>query len=125
MHHKNLVFLMPLCLQSLNYKNVGWTHAKWTKWNNFQISQKTKIENQIRLTFSFYPRIGVEIRELKVSLRKNCPYSEFFCSVFCRIWTEYGKIRSISPYSVQMWENVDKKNSEYGHFPHSAFIHLT
>ena len=34
------------------------------------------------------------------SLRKNCPYSEFFWSLFSRIWTEYVKIRSISPYSV-------------------------
>ena len=24
-----------------------------------------------------------------MSLRKKCPYSEFFCSVFSRIWTEY------------------------------------
>ena len=27
---------------------------------------------------------------------------------FSRIWTEYGEIRSISPYSVQMRENVGK-----------------
>ena len=32
---------------------------------------------------------------------KSCPYSEFFLSAFSRIWTEYGEIRSISPYSVQ------------------------
>ena len=25
------------------------------------------------------------------ALRKNCPYSEFFWSVFCRIWNEYGE----------------------------------
>ena len=27
---------------------------------------------------------------------------------FSRIWTEYGEIRSISPYSVRMRENVGK-----------------
>ena len=27
---------------------------------------------------------------------------------FSRIWTEYGKTRSISPYSVQMRENAEK-----------------
>ena len=55
------------------------------------------------------------------TLRKNCPYSELFWSIFSCIWTEYdGEIRSISPYSVQMWENVDRNNSEYGHFPRSA-----
>ena len=49
-------------------------------------------------------------------LRKKCPYSEFFCSVFSLILSEFGEIRSISPYSVQMRENMDQKNSEYGHF---------
>ena len=34
-------------------------------------------------------------------LRKKCPYSEFFWSVFSRIWTEYGEILSISLYSVR------------------------
>ena len=38
------------------------------------------------------------------SLRKKCLYSEFFWSVFSRIRTEHGEIRSISPYSVQMRE---------------------
>ena len=49
-------------------------------------------------------------------MRKKCPYSEFFWSAFFRIWTEYAKILCISPYSVQMRENMDQKNSQYGHF---------
>ena len=40
--------------------------------------------------------------EQAVTLRKKCPYSELFWSVFPRIRTEYGDIRSISPYLVQM-----------------------
>ena len=36
--------------------------------------------------------------------------------VFSRIRTEYGEMRSISPYSFRMQENMDQKNSEYGHF---------
>ena len=47
------------------------------------------------------------------SLRKKCPYSELFWSVFSRIRT------CISPYSVRMRENADQNNSEYGHFPRS------
>ena len=43
-------------------------------------------------------------------LREKCPYSEFLWSVFSRIRTEYENIRSISPYLVQMRENVDQKN---------------
>ena len=50
------------------------------------------------------------------SLRKKCSYSELFWSAFSRIQTEYAEIRSISPYSVQMRENADQNNSEYGHF---------
>ena len=53
---------------------------------------------------------------IKPSLRGKCPYSEFFQSAFFRIRTEYGDIRSISLYSVQMSENTDQKISEYGHF---------
>ena len=50
-----------------------------------------------------------------LALREKCPYSELFWSVFSHIWTEYGEIQSISPYSVQMRENTDQNNSEYGH----------
>ena len=37
-----------------------------------------------------------------MALRKNCPNTEFFWSVFSRIWTEYGDLRSIQ-------ENTDHK----------------
>ena len=39
-----------------------------------------------------------------------------FWSVFFRIRTEYKDVLCKSPYSVQMQEDVDQKNSEYGHF---------
>ena len=43
------------------------------------------------------------------TLRKNCLYQEFFWSgsVFPNIRTEYGEIRSMSPYLVQMQKNTD------------------
>ena len=57
----------------------------------------------------------------------------FSWSVFSLIRTDYGKIRSISPYSVRMRENTDqkvfspnagkcapKKNSVFGHFLRSG-----
>ena len=49
-----------------------------------------------------------------LALRRKCPYSEFFWSVFFCIWTEYGEIFRISRYLVQMWENMDQKISECG-----------
>ena len=58
--------------------------------------------------------------KLRLTLREKCLYSEFFWSVFSRIWTEYGEMQSISPYSVQMWKNTDQKNSEFGHFAPSV-----
>ena len=49
-------------------------------------------------------------------LREKYRYSELFWSVFSRIWTEYGEILGISPYSVRLRENTDQNNSEYGDF---------
>ena len=57
----------------------------------------------------------------KVSLRKTCPYSELFWSVFSHICTEYGEILHISPYSVRMRENTNQNNSKYGHFSHKVW----
>ena len=59
---------------------------------------------------------------MKFSLLEKCPYSEFSWSIFFRIRTEYGEIRSISPYLVRMRENTDRRNSEYGHFLRSVSI---
>ena len=54
------------------------------------------------------------------TLYKKCPYSELFWFLFSHIRTEYGEIPSISLYSVQMRENTDQNNSEYGHFSRST-----
>ena len=35
------------------------------------------------------------------------------------IRTEYGELRSISPYLIQISENTEQKKSEYGHFSRS------
>ena len=40
---------------------------------------------------------------------KSVQIRSFFWSVFSCIWTEYREIRSIFPYSVRMWENMDQK----------------
>ena len=40
---------------------------------------------------------------------KSVQIRSFFWSVFSRIRTEYGEMRSISPYSDRMRENMDKK----------------
>ena len=63
-----------------------------------------------------FDKIAFLLKNVNPTLNKKCPYSELFWSAFSRIRTEYGEIRSISPYSVQMRENADQNNSEYGHF---------
>ena len=56
----------------------------------------------------------------KYTLREKCLYSELFWFSFSRIWTEYGEILSVSPYSVQRQQNADQNNSEYRHFSHNG-----
>ena len=60
-------------------------------------------------TFNFLRLIHVL---KKLTLREKCPYLEIFSSVFSSIRTEYRAIRSNSPYSDRMRENMDQKNSE-------------
>ena len=52
------------------------------------------------------------------------PYLELFWSAFSRIRTEYGEMRSIRANSVQMRENANQNNSEYGHFLRSIMVEL-
>ena len=44
---------------------------------------------------------------------------EFFWSVNFQIQTGHRDLQSRSPYFVQMRENMDQKNSEYGYFSRS------
>ena len=60
--------------------------------------------------------------DARVSLHKNVLYSEFFWSVFSRIWIEYRNLQNKSPYWVRMRENADQKNSEYGLLLRSLYI---
>ena len=54
-------------------------------------------------------------------LHENCPYLEFFWSLFSHICTEYwGRDTAYLPHSVQMGGNTDQKNSEYKQFSRSA-----
>ena len=60
--------------------------------------------------------------DARVSLRKNVLYAEFFWSVFSRIRIEYRNLQNKSPCWVQMRENADQKNSEYGLLLRSLYI---
>ena len=60
--------------------------------------------------------------DYKTPLREKCTYSELFWSAFSRNQTEYGEIQRISPYLIQMREDADQSNSEYGHFLRSTLL---
>ena len=51
-------------------------------------------------------------------------YLEFLRSVFSRIRAKYAEMLRISPCSIRMRENMDQKNSEYGHFSHGVCLSL-
>ena len=50
---------------------------------------------------------------------KSIQMWSFFWSVFSRIRTEYGDLRSKSPYSVRIREVRTRKNSVFGRFSRS------
>ena len=58
------------------------------------------------------PGIGLKWLGITATVEKFSVNSEFFWSVFSRIWTKYGKIR-------EMRENMDQKNSKYGQLSRS------
>ena len=70
--------------------------------------------NRSYIHFSFYCRTHC-VKRVRIQ--------SFSGPLFFRIRTEYGKIQSISLYSVRMRENVDQKNSEYGHFSRSELFY--
>ena len=57
---------------------------------------------------------AVRVALVRNAMREKGLYSELFWSAFPHIRTEYGEILRISPCSVQMRENTDQNNSEYG-----------
>ena len=82
------------------------------------------IERFRETMLKFHGKYVIFIKKLHyrilIVLRGKCPYSEFFWSVFSRIWTEYGNLQSKCTYSVRITGKSDQKNSEYGHFSRSV-----
>ena len=86
---------MGFCREALN-KFLETNFSRKSYWNNTLTSLKTLV--------------------LSHHCVKSVQIPSYFWSVFSRIRTEYGEIRSISLYLVQMREMADQNNSEYRHF---------
>ena len=84
--------------------------CRWSSDKSKEISQRIKMKRSTKICnmLGTWP------------LRKKCLYSELFWSAGSRIQTEYGEIRSISPYSAGMREKATQNNFEYGHFLRSG-----
>ena len=97
--------LLPLCKFELNSKFISFQSNK----------EKYQSQSRARLPVTC---LKVEFETisfnlvLTIPLRSHCVKSfqtrSFFWSVFSPIWTEYGDLRSKSPYSVQIRENTDQ-----------------
>ena len=75
-----------------------------------------KLTHFLKFLYSEFSTIYVFV---PITLRKKCPYLEFFWSVFSHTRTEYGDLQSKAAYSVQMRENMEQKKSEYVHLSRS------
>ena len=96
----------PLCICTLEVESIArfFLHCRYSK-----TIHKTLLDDLIILKLLLLIYFYMVNRVLFwYALRVNCPYLEFFCSVFSGIW-------SISPYLVRMRENTDQKNSDHGH----------
>ena len=83
-----------------------WASKRWLRWIP---SSSTGIQFETSKVRKKEFRTPLKVLLKTMSLREKCPYSEFFCSVFSFILTEYGDIARVFPYSVQMQENTVKK----------------
>ena len=64
--------------------------------------------------------MGILNTEDEISVKKKLTNADEIHCVKC----PNSEIRSIFPYSVQMRENTDQQNSEYGHFSRINVVHI-
>ena len=100
------------------FKNNFFTeHLRWTPSGYQRVYREGRKLNHTPLLHGFrakkfrFMNVDRVLFSMRHSVRfnkvKNVQIRSFFWSVFSCIRTEYGEIRSISPYSVRMQENTD------------------
>ena len=81
------------------------------------VSENIKLYENLKLQCYILASLRIDY----LALCEKYPYLELFWSVFSRIWTEYGEMLRISPYSVRMWENTDQ-NTPNTNFFHTVLV---
>ena len=99
-----------------------WFGSNVTRTSSFNLLLKK--ENMINLILlGLLSVIQVFFRLFLVHYVKSAQVRRFFWSLFSHSRTEYGEIRSISPYSVRIWKMRTRKNSIFGHFSRNGYDH--
>ena len=70
----------------------------WMFHNKCKNTKIGRLYEVLRLVYEDYDSSHEQLVDKNQSLRKMCPYSECFWSVFSHIRTECGAILRISPY---------------------------
>ena len=100
--YRELLSLATFLWVYLNSKEVS-----YLSWQKMYPNLKTICHIKVKLFL--WTKLLESLLLAKYHCVKSVEIRSFFWSVFSRIWTKYGEIRSISTYSVQMWENKDQK----------------
>ena len=122
----NLVLSERVVLEVFCQKNVFRIFSKFLGKHLCRSLDFNKVAEHLRATVSVLSKSslmkGLWLARKYPSLRKKCSYSELFWSVFSNIRTEYGEVRSISPYSIRMRKNAYQNTSECGYFSRSGCL---
>ena len=86
-------------------EKVGSLKILYCTWTSSQVIFKVSS----RIFFFFFHLFTFPLIYRSLYCVKSVQIRSYFWSVFPRIRTEYGEIRSISSYSVRMWGNADQK----------------
>ena len=122
----SLVLSERVVLEVFCQKNVFRIFSKFLGKHLCRSLVFNKVAEHLRATVSVLSKSslmkGLWLARKYPSLRKKCSYSELFWSVFSNIRTEYGEVRSISPYSIRMRKNAHQNTSECGYFSRSGCL---
>ena len=71
-----------------------------------QIRRKVRKNLSWKEIISLHYQMGFQLISKTLTLRQNCPYLEFFWSVFSCIWNECGKIQTRKTPNKNIFYNV-------------------
>ena len=117
--HMQLFILVPFLMESHTWSLI-------TNVLDFKISRNIRSRGPLHNLKPLEPVLELKIIRIlktscvRITLREKCPNMEFFMSVFSRIRTEYGEIRSFSPNTGKL----GPKNTPYLDTFHAVLVYF-